>query len=69
MALIQKGQAAEGVASLERGIAAWEAGGGRLDSPYAKSVVAEAQIEAARRKILWSTAATTAGGTFTDSPG
>jgi predicted ATPase len=39
--LIRKGQVAEGVALLARGLAVWEEGGGRLNSPYYKSVLAE----------------------------
>src|SRR5262249_29371515 len=42
MALIRKGQTAEGMVSLERGLAVWEGGGGRASSPYWKSVLAEA---------------------------
>jgi hypothetical protein len=41
IALIRKGQTPGGTASLERGIAVWEAGGGRRGSPYWKSVLAE----------------------------
>jgi ATP/maltotriose-dependent transcriptional regulator MalT len=44
-ALIRKGQTAEGMASLERGIAVWEAGGGRTNSPYWKSVLAEGRAQ------------------------
>jgi predicted ATPase len=40
IALIQNGQTAEGVTSLERGLAVWEEGGGRVHSPYYKSVLA-----------------------------
>jgi hypothetical protein len=41
IALIGKGQAAEGVALLKRVFAVWEGGGNRVSSPYYKSVVAE----------------------------
>jgi predicted ATPase len=41
IALIRRGQTAEGVALLKRGIAVWEEGGGRQDNPYFKSVLAE----------------------------
>jgi predicted ATPase len=41
IALIRKARAAEGVASLERAIAVWEEGGGRVCSPHFKSVLAE----------------------------
>jgi predicted ATPase len=41
VALIRKGQVAEGVALLARGLAVWEGGGGRLNSPYHKSVLTE----------------------------
>jgi predicted ATPase len=41
IALIRTGQVAEGVASLERGVAVWEEGGGRVCSPYLKSALAE----------------------------
>jgi class 3 adenylate cyclase/tetratricopeptide (TPR) repeat protein len=40
MALIRKGQTAEGVDLLEKGIAVWEAGGSRLGTPYFRSVLA-----------------------------
>jgi class 3 adenylate cyclase len=39
-ASIRKGRIAEGTASLERGLAAWEGGGGRVSSPQAKSELA-----------------------------
>jgi predicted ATPase len=45
VALIRKGQVAEGMALLEKGIAVWEKGGGRNNSPYAKSVLAEAMAQ------------------------
>jgi predicted ATPase len=38
---IRRGQVAEGMDLLERGIAVWEKGGGRAMSPYCKSVLAE----------------------------
>ena len=39
LALIRKGRLAEGIASLERGLAVW--GGGSVHVPYLKSVLAE----------------------------
>jgi predicted ATPase len=44
-ALIRKGQVAEGIASLERGLAIWEESGGRLGSPYYKSVLADGMAQ------------------------
>jgi predicted ATPase len=44
-ALIRKGQTAEGIALIERGLAVWEAGGGRVASPYLKSVLAEGMAQ------------------------
>jgi predicted ATPase len=44
-ALIRKGQVAEGIGSLKRGHAAWEAGGGRQGTPQAKSVLAEGMAQ------------------------
>jgi class 3 adenylate cyclase/tetratricopeptide (TPR) repeat protein len=44
-ALIRKGRVAEGIAVLESGIAVWEAGGGRTNSPYWKSVLAEGRAQ------------------------
>jgi predicted ATPase len=41
IALIRKAQAAEGVASLEGAIAIWEEGGGRVNTPYFRSRLAE----------------------------
>jgi hypothetical protein len=41
VALIRKGQVAEGMALLERGIAVWEQVGGRAVLPHRKSVLAE----------------------------
>jgi predicted ATPase len=46
IALIRKGQLAEGTASLARGLAVWEEGGGRVCSPYVKSVLAEGLAQA-----------------------
>jgi class 3 adenylate cyclase/predicted ATPase len=40
-ALIHKGQFAEGVASLEAALAFWETSGGRIASPYFRTVIAE----------------------------
>jgi predicted ATPase len=45
IALIRKGQVAEGMALLQRGIAVWEEGGGRANSPYWKSVLAEGMAQ------------------------
>jgi predicted ATPase len=45
IALIRKGQTAEGMASLERGLAVWEEGGGRAVCPYLKSVLAEGMAQ------------------------
>ncbi len=44
--LIRRGQVAEGMALLKRGIAVWEEGGGRVHSPYLKSVLAEGMAQA-----------------------
>jgi tetratricopeptide (TPR) repeat protein len=41
LALIRKGQTAKGMALLERGMALWEGGGGRLNRPYLRSAQAE----------------------------
>jgi predicted ATPase len=41
IALIRKGQVAEGMASLAKGLAVWEEGGGQVHIPYFKSVLAE----------------------------
>jgi predicted ATPase len=41
IALIRKGQVTEGMTLLETGLSAWEGGGGRTNSPYYKSVLAE----------------------------
>jgi hypothetical protein len=45
LALIRKGRVAEGIAVLERGIAVWEAGGGRTNSPYWRSVLAQGRAQ------------------------
>ena len=45
IALIRKGQTAEGVTSLERGLAVWAKGGGQAISPYFKSVLAEGMAQ------------------------
>ena len=45
IALIRKGQVAEGMASLKRGLAVWEEGGGRVGIPYWKSVLAEGMAQ------------------------
>ena len=45
IALIRKGQAAEGVASLERGWAVWEGGGGRAEGPYSRLRLAEGMVQ------------------------
>jgi class 3 adenylate cyclase/predicted ATPase len=45
IALIRKDQTAEGLASLESGLALWEEGGGRAVSPYFKSVRAEGMAQ------------------------
>jgi predicted ATPase len=45
IALIRNGQTAEGVTALERGLAVWDEGGGRVASPYWKSVLAEGMAQ------------------------
>ena len=40
-ALIRRGQTAEGLPLLQRAMASWEDGGGRVGNPYWKSVLAE----------------------------
>jgi predicted ATPase len=45
LALIRLGQLEAGVASLKTGIAAWEMSGGRVLSPYDKSVLAESMAQ------------------------
>jgi predicted ATPase len=41
MALIRKGETAEGIDLLKKGLAFWESGGGRCCNPYWRSVLAE----------------------------
>jgi hypothetical protein len=45
IALIRKGQTAEGMALLEKGLAFWEAGIGRAATPYFRSVLAEGMAQ------------------------
>jgi predicted ATPase len=45
--LIRKGQVPAGMALLKRGLAVWEAAGGRVRSPYLKSVLAEGMAQLA----------------------
>jgi class 3 adenylate cyclase/tetratricopeptide (TPR) repeat protein len=45
IALIRKGQTAEGMASLKAGLGVWEEGGGRTGSLYRKSVLAEGMAQ------------------------
>jgi class 3 adenylate cyclase/tetratricopeptide (TPR) repeat protein len=45
IALIRKGRVAEGMALLGRGLAVWEGGGGRVNSPYGKSALAEGMAQ------------------------
>jgi hypothetical protein len=45
VALIRKGQTAEGMVLFERGRSFWEAGGAQLLQPYLKSVLAEAMAQ------------------------
>jgi hypothetical protein len=45
IALIGEGKAAEGVASLKKGFAVWEEGGGRSNSPYCRSRLAEGMVQ------------------------
>jgi predicted ATPase len=45
IALIRKGQTAEGMALLRRGLAVWEESGGRVNSPQCKSVLAEGMAQ------------------------
>jgi predicted ATPase len=45
MALIRRGQVAEGISLLERGLDVWERGGGGVRSPYFKSVLAEGKAQ------------------------
>jgi tetratricopeptide (TPR) repeat protein len=44
-ALIRKGQAAEGVALVERGLTIWEGGGGQRNLPYTKTVLADGRAQ------------------------
>src|SRR6516165_5684924 len=44
-ALIRRGQTAEGMALVERGLAVWEAAGSRVGDPYWKSVLAEGMAQ------------------------
>jgi hypothetical protein len=44
--LIRKGQAAEGMALIERGLAVWEDAGGQLRNTYCKSVLADGMAQA-----------------------
>ena len=44
-ALIRKGQTAEGLPLLQRAMASWEAGGGRVANTYWKSVLAEGMAQ------------------------
>ena len=41
LALIREGKPAEGIAQLEAGLTVWDASGGKVRSPYCKSVIAE----------------------------
>jgi predicted ATPase len=45
VALIRKGQVAEGIALLDRGLAVWEQSGGGVAIPYLKSVMAEGRAQ------------------------
>jgi predicted ATPase len=45
IALIRKGQTAEGMALLEKGIVVWEEGGGRLCTPCWRSILAEGMAQ------------------------
>jgi class 3 adenylate cyclase/predicted ATPase len=45
IALIRKGEFADGISSLKAGLALWEASGGRISRPYLKSVLAEAMAQ------------------------
>ena len=45
IALIRKGQTAEGIALLEKGMAVWEGAGGRVVTPYWRSVLAEGMAQ------------------------
>ena len=43
--MIRKGQVADGMALLEKGLAVWEGGGARLGTPYRRSVLAEGMAQ------------------------
>ena len=45
IALIRKGEFADGISSLKAGLALWDASGGRISRPYLKSVLAEAMAQ------------------------
>jgi predicted ATPase len=45
IALIRKGKVADGMASLKAGLGNYEKGGGKADSPYCKSVLAEGMAQ------------------------
>jgi predicted ATPase len=45
IALIRKGQVAEGIALFKRGMAFWERSGARQNTPYLKSVLAEGMAQ------------------------
>jgi predicted ATPase len=45
IALMRGGRVAEGMALLVKGLAVWEAGGGRINVPYFKSVLAEGMAQ------------------------
>jgi tetratricopeptide (TPR) repeat protein len=45
IALIRKGQVAQGMALLEQGLAIWEGSGGRLSGPYCRSALAEGMAQ------------------------
>jgi predicted ATPase len=45
VALIQNGQVGDGMALLEKGLAAWEGGGARLGTPYMRSIRAEGMAQ------------------------
>jgi predicted ATPase len=45
MGLIRKGEVSAGMASLERALAVWEEGGGRVCRPYFKSVLGEGMAQ------------------------
>lgn len=45
VALIRKGQFAEGITSIKAGLGIWEGSGGRLASPYLKTVLADGMAQ------------------------